>query len=282
LGLSAILLFASAMKLYSLTDPSRLLDRDGLLGSAMVVGAIATVEAALGLWLVIDGNSPLCRGAASAAFSVFFVVALGKALAGEAECGCFGPLRVSPWWTSLLDAAAVLSLLATGRSVGVFRRGLSFAQVRRGIAKFAICLGVATVLAVATSFVVRAEATDHAGIHEYDDMTIVDPGEWSNGTRLPLLSEIDVGEQLARGQWTVLLVHYDCPTCLAVLDRLRDGQMSTARKVAILEVPPLGPIPPMEACLMGRLSPDRDWFVPTPTRIELNDGLVISVKREME
>jgi hypothetical protein len=270
------------MKMYSLTDPVHLVNHEGVLSSQYAVAAIAAVEMALGLWLAIDGKSPVCWGAATAAFLLFLVVALGKAFSGETDCGCFGTLHISPWWTSILDAFALTLLLITGKTAGMFREALSLSRVRRSIIMFSACLAVAAILAAGMSFVATAQPTERAGIHQYDDMTVVDPGEWPGGTPFPLLADIDVGDQLAQGQWTVLLVHHDCPSCLAILDRVQENEMPTVGSLAVVEVPPLGQMSPAGECLMGRLAPDRDWFVPTPTRIDLNDGLVTAVESDLD
>jgi uncharacterized membrane protein len=49
--------------------------------------------------------------AALTCFSAFALVAMGKGLAGEASCHCFGRWEVNPFWTATMDVAIVVSLL---------------------------------------------------------------------------------------------------------------------------------------------------------------------------
>ncbi len=44
-------------------------------------------------------------------FGLFACVSLYKGLSGEASCGCFGQVEISPWWTLTMDLAAVAALL---------------------------------------------------------------------------------------------------------------------------------------------------------------------------
>jgi hypothetical protein len=45
------------------------------------------------------------------AFSGFAAVALHQGLSGAESCGCFGPVRLSPWYSFGLDIAAAGALL---------------------------------------------------------------------------------------------------------------------------------------------------------------------------
>jgi hypothetical protein len=71
-------------------------------------------EIVLGLWLLSGLGKRLSWLTAVACFSVFSAVALYKGLLGEASCGCFGSVRVNPWYTFLFDVAAVAALVITG------------------------------------------------------------------------------------------------------------------------------------------------------------------------
>ncbi len=63
-----------------------------------------------GLVAAVGPDPRGCRWAALAAFIAFFGASTSKALAGEATCGCFGRVAISPRWTASLDFAAILAL----------------------------------------------------------------------------------------------------------------------------------------------------------------------------
>ncbi len=71
------------------------------------------LEALVGVWLV-SGFVP--RGAALAGgglFAALGVVSPYLGLIGQASCGCFGRVSVSPWLTLALDVACAAALLVT-------------------------------------------------------------------------------------------------------------------------------------------------------------------------
>ena len=86
------------------------------------------VEIAFGFWL-IGGLLPRTTWlAALGCFTVFCGVTLYKGIGGQASCGCFGRISVSPWYTLTLDVIAVAALLwrrpaggNTGGSAGRWR-----------------------------------------------------------------------------------------------------------------------------------------------------------------
>ena len=54
-------------------------------------------------------------------FSSFAAYSFYLAMGRAASCGCFGPLRIHPWWTFSLDLAVILGLLFSVR-YGQLRR----------------------------------------------------------------------------------------------------------------------------------------------------------------
>ena len=282
LGVAAVLLFAASMKVFSLADPATALLNEGVLSSRLAIATIAAIEAAVGLWMVSGRTSALSWVAATMVFSVFLVVALQMAIAGEADCGCFGPIRVSPWWTALLDAAALASLLSTRRGTRIPKEGFSARSVGQGLVVFLVCLIVAVVPIAAVTYSASRELSPHPGIHDYEGLTLVNPDEWTKGMAFQLAEHIDIGDQLTQGEWTVLFVHHGCPECLELLDRTSRGELAVAGGLAVVEVPPFGQLPHLNKCLTGRLTNDRDWFVPTPLRLTLEDGRVATIERKRD
>jgi hypothetical protein len=75
-----------------------------------VILILADCELFLALWLFSGLHPRWSWGAALACFFGFFAVSLFRALGGERSCACFGPLELSPWLTTALDAGIVLLL----------------------------------------------------------------------------------------------------------------------------------------------------------------------------
>jgi hypothetical protein len=112
LALGALLVTAAVLKTHTLATAP--LVGTGLLASRWFVLAVAQVELLVAFWL-LAGIWPMSAWrSAIALFGVFGAVSLSKALAGEASCGCFGRVTVSPWLTTALNVGAVFALVGWG------------------------------------------------------------------------------------------------------------------------------------------------------------------------
>lgn len=108
------------------------------------------------------------------------------------------------------------------------------------------------------------------------------PEEWV-GRRCPLLPYTDIGEELSRGRWLVVLYHHDCPRCREVVplyeERARAAASNPAApRIAFVAVPPHGTplwqFAPHSSVLHGRLTESKEWYVATPAVLRLRDGVV--------
>jgi hypothetical protein len=110
IALALFLLAAAGLKAHGIaTDP---LAQDSLLVSPRVLVATIEIEVVLALWLLSGYGA---RGAWLASFGFFAILAsvsLYLGLVGQASCGCFGRITVSPWWTLALDMGVIASLVA--------------------------------------------------------------------------------------------------------------------------------------------------------------------------
>ncbi len=86
------------------------LAQDSFLASPRLQIATIQVEVLLGLWLLSGWAMRAARVVAIGFFGIMAAVSLYLALAGQASCGCFGRLTVSPWLTLALDVTAVAAL----------------------------------------------------------------------------------------------------------------------------------------------------------------------------
>lgn len=126
--LGLVLLTAAGFKAYALWgDPSPLL---GLFSSPRWQVLFIEAEVLLGLWL-LTGLAPLGAWfAASCLFTLMAGVSLYLALAGWTSCGCFGPLRVNPWYSFVGDLAALAALWKWGPRTASFRGLLARSGLR--------------------------------------------------------------------------------------------------------------------------------------------------------
>ncbi len=285
--LGLVLLTAAALKGYQLaTEP--VAETSLLTSRWFLIGAVE-FELFFGLWLWRGLYPRWTWPAALLCFSGFGCIALYKALSGEASCGCFGNVPVNPWYTFVLDVAAVGSLFGwrpkrgtSGASEFFSRAPLSAA----GVTAFWLALGIPAALAMASHS--AAIVTASGDIVGDSDFVILEPEEWI-GKRFPLLAYTDIGSELIQGDWVVILYHYDCPKCQKAIEKYdllsRELAVRGERsRVALIELPVYAPagdssITRTSRFVFGRLDAAKEWFVETPLVLELSKGMVSNVSK---
>ena len=233
----------------------------------MTIGSIA-FETILALWLIANLSPRVTRCIAIGSFALFAGVSFLRAFAGETSCGCFGSLQINPWWMALFDVAAVAALTVWGSKSHHVRRCSVSDLAILGTGLLVFILSIEYVLW-------------RVGLRQIasGDVVVVNPEDW-DGKRFPWISQIDVGNQLRNGEWTVLFFRHDCPKCHEELARYSGlvARHPTSR-VAAIEVPPFGSNPgryeQSSNMLFGRLNDDIRWFVKTPVRLNIRDGKVV-------
>lgn len=270
----AMLFVAAMLKSYELIDP-RWAVTEGTVTRGLNV-FFALFEVALATWLLSGVRQVAAWATASVLFSLFFVVALFKAVVGEADCGCFGAVAIPPWWTALFDLAAVVTLLSCRRFVLANR--CQGGSRRPSPTMFAIAIGIVVlVLPFATLLVAyqSSRVVVDAGWKEYSGLVILDPPAWE-GKSFPLDRFIDIGDQIVEGRWRVALIHHDCGTCRELMRRFRNN---VGEQAALIQIPPYGALSlPSSSVVKGHLTDTREWFVQTPVELVLEDGKVIAVR----
>jgi len=283
--LGALLLAAAGLKAHQLaTEP--VAERD-LLTSRTFLTVWVELELFLGAWFL----SGLFRRAAWAAamncFFLFAIVAAARAFAGETSCGCFGRIEVSPWYTLVLDSGALAALV-------LFRPDLrtpipaSHRRLRAGLVA-AIVLAAGVPAAILASRYEPAVLSSEGEIVGEESVVLLEPETWVEKP-CPILSYIDVGRELARGEWIVVLYHYDCPHCqerVPEFDRKAraEAELAGIARTAMVDLPPHAPpgrslLPPDSPCVRGLMSAERDWFVETPVTLVLKEGIVVGAAEE--
>lgn len=282
-----VLLLAAALKACQLaTEPTAEIS---LMTSRWFLVFSVEFELLLGLCLISGLFVRTVWLTTLSSFALFSCISLYKALSGEVSCGCFGSVQVNPWYTLCLDLAVVGALMRYrpalwGKEAGIDTRPASY---------YRVVFGMWLVVAVSAGWgMSRFEATtvsDDGMFLGDGEIVVLEPETWT-GNRFPLFAHIDRGEQLARKSWLVVLYHHDCPQCREVLPsyellaaaEANEGQPS----VALVEVPPFGPREGGDSSTSpvhrARLQDTKDWFVQTPTEIQLTDGIVTAVRGAKE
>lgn len=166
--------------------------------------AILQCEIFLGVWL-LSGYSRLAAWfLASIAFGVFAVVNFRSGWIGQASCGCFGAIAVSPWTAFGLDVGVVLLLGTLGRPAGLTQPAAVRDAARHALA---FAAGVGFILATWTFIAIWALGSTDAtlaflrGRRVFAYPSVVDFGAASFGD----MREASVTIQNMTGR-TVLLV----------------------------------------------------------------------------
>ncbi len=228
-------------------------------------------------------------------FSAFALVSLGKGMMGEASCGCFGRWQVNPFVTAAIDLGIVCSLLFWRPSKH------SIANIRQMIARATCVLVIWLSIGLPAGYTMasyRPAILSEAGkVVGAGQLVLLAPERWV-GKQFPLLSYIEdvpgtrgerpFREQLAEGDWLVVLYHHNCPKCQEQLPKYSDlaartALDPTAPHLALIEIPPYGDLdallPTANAgmCSFGRLSGEKRWLVETPVDLQLRSARVLSV-----
>jgi hypothetical protein len=283
LGLT--LIAASLLKFYaqiSTPPPPRAGDGVDLLESRWLIFGVSACEISVGLWLAVGLYPRLSRWAAVACFLAFLGVSLGKALAGEADCGCFGPLPVNPWITFGFDCAALAALLCSRPQERGYESPRFCLALRITPALSALGVLLAGVVLLAHMRPVRWDQRDSSWSAR--PLVSLDPDEWTDGP-LPILEQIDVGSKLRSGDWVLVFYRRGCESCRSELPKLlndlsHEGKTADGSHIAAIEVPsdggddPLSRVKPGCVAARGTLSSGPRWVVRTPLFLRLKAGVV--------
>jgi len=243
----------------------------------------AGVELALGMIVLSGACWRVARQLTILLFAAFAIYSMYLAMSGATSCGCFGNLRVHPWWTFLLDVTVVIGLIASIIADGAGDRSRAdreemqqsfLAPYRWKWIVFAIVLSGLTALQlvrhVNRSLAVGSNVTVTIG-----GLAVLDPERWI-GQKLPIAEYIDAN--LSNGELIAVLYRHDCLECQKALPRY-EKLASNGQQIALIELPPYqDPLPTESAFRNCRLKNDREWFAQTPVEIRLRDGIVTAVK----
>jgi peroxiredoxin len=113
-------------------------------------------------------------------------------------------------------------------------------------------------------------------------LVVLEPGNWT-GKTFVLQRYIDIGPQLAIGEWVVMLYHADCSECREAIPlyaklAARASAAASSPRFALVEMPEYGQLDEpadLSSCVRGKLSNQREWFATTPVVLRLSNGRVV-------
>jgi len=280
IALGLLLLSAAGLKGYQLaTSPT---PDTHLLNTRWFLILTVEYELMLGLWLLSGWRKRDAWLITLISFAVFACVTLYKAISGEASCGCFGQVEVNPWVTLVLDLSIVAALLIWRPTAKQTPRQAN-QQSKRLIATLALAALLGGPAGYLMANYTPAALADSGDIFGDSEFVVLEPETWV-GKRFPLLNYIDIGDQLAKGKWTVVLYRHDCPHCLEELPKYERlarelSNESNAPSVSLIEMPFYAtssndPVSANTMCLRGKLDDSREWFVQTPVSLSVDNGIV--------
>jgi hypothetical protein len=113
---------------------------------------------------------------------------------------------------------------------------------------------------------------------------VLEPQKWI-GARFPLLKYTDIGTELGRGHWKVLLIQPGCSDCEEAIRRMADASRRGVASPAEWVIISLSSAPLSDSTAtlnlgrrFGRLDAHHDWFAEVPVEIEMENAIVQSVK----
>lgn len=244
---------------------------------------IAAIQAELvvGLLLISGGWRRLAWPATFVLFAAFAAFSLYRALAGYESCGCFGPLKINPWWTLALDAG-ILTVLVAWRRELTLEPAQPAANRRRWFCAAAYpALSALTLALMVSSGPLQIDAA--TPLQDDGRLVILEPQTWV-GQPFPLSDHIAPHVDFSQGDWTVLLYHHDCPKCQEALPQYEELAASAASAhVLFVQMPPYAheAFYRPTAATHARLSDEREWFVQAPMEIRVSAGKVVDASGEL-
>ena len=247
-------------------------------------------ELFLGLWLISGALPEAARRVAIGCFSVFACYTFYEAFAGKTDCGCFGQVKVNPWFTVVLDVAVVLALVFLAKPAAKSAVAPSRWASRKWPVVAALGIGLAAGIASAMLRPKLAVAANGLATADSGKLVILEPHKWLRH-RLPVLAHIvsqrgnrPLGQQFATGNWIIVLYHAGCGECqqtIPVYEQLAQRETLPGKRahVAFIRVPSGAGISTRglfhsDLPLHATLDAGHQWFATTPIVVELRDGIV--------
>ncbi len=182
--LGLLLLAAAGLKLYGLQVSA--VPRGVWLYAPRVQVVVLLWEVVLGLWLV-SGRYPTGSWlAAVGTFTAFAGVSGYLGWVGQAECGCFGSVKASPWHALAVDVAALAGLALARPAFHPLREQPGRALLRGGATVLTFFAGAALLFGLLVGLGIWLFGSlDAALAHVRGERVSVRPGVVDLGSRVP-------------------------------------------------------------------------------------------------
>jgi hypothetical protein len=249
LGLAVLLLAAAGLKL---TDVF-LHTGNGNRPWHLVLGA---GEILLGLWLLSGRRREWSLCATAAVFFCFGIVTLRMIEHGATDCGCFGPLSLSPRTTYWIDITALLMALSALKVI-----------------RFRVLLPLILLPGVVLYFGTRSLAQP---LHPISKIGV--------GQSWPSEKAIECPADLSKGRWVVLIHGSDCVRCQSMAEDYareasRWGVQGKRTRLALLDADQSGsPANPSFPQIVRGSLLSAGLYDHTPILLLLDQGKVLRVE----
>jgi hypothetical protein len=276
--LIALLLTASAgLKAFSPADA--ISTAASLSAGHWAVVVLVQIELLIAMWLLTGCKLWWARWTGASLFLVFSAISFTLLLQGHGSCGCFGSVRLHPGIMIGIDVVAILAIVLAIRTP-------SPPSTRSRLTTLAPWAIGALMPALLATTVINSPST-MAGDTLIDDsvgLVILEPDTWI-GKPFPLEPHLVPSVHLSDGEVVLVVYHHDCPDCQKAIPRYlaaAEASPSPNRRFVLAEVPPVGDETHYSSLLHTSLSQDREWFVEAPVELLIKEGIVISVRRELD
>jgi hypothetical protein len=280
---AAVLLIAAIAKLTA----SKPVDAGAVPVLSWVSTILIPIELFIGLWLLSGAHLRTACGFGVLLFIAFAGFSFANIAKGATRCDCFGRSSFAPWISLTIDiiALAMLTLCAQLQAPSAPSRAIvqpNYVVPARMLVRYRT-----RITCLLAGFGVALATPAHVDLFNAKEHTIIlEPDMWV-GKSCPVLSRIDIGQELSHGPRTLIFYHHDCSICRDFLRRYKPpvagipAISSDRQTTTLVEMPPYGDsIVP--SCyteyLSARMSDDADWFMPTPLVVRLEDGIVTEVE----
>jgi hypothetical protein len=202
-------------------------------------------------------------------------------VAGFESCGCFGPLKVSPWLTLALDLNVSVIASWASQSIDTSSSALWRSPSVSVFGSVFLLLSLLSSALMVQGRPMEVQSESEL-IDTNGEFVLLKPESWIERP-FPLSAFIDPPINVNDGCWTIVLVHHDCPDCQALVAgyAMRESKhVADAGRTVVVEIPPYAASPMITGDVMrAQLSQKHNWFAQTPTQIRIQDGKVVSVSR---
>jgi len=233
-------------------------------GSLAFQAALVAGEGLLALWLLSGRHPRHAFKATALCFLLFGAASLFSFLQGKQSCGCFGHFKVNPGVTFVLDIAVCAVLL-----VALSKRTDWATSCQR----IFVALGAAVAMAGLLHILLQTGTTDEMA-------------KW-RGQPFQFASAIDIGPELLKGRWALLVYSSDCSRCKALV---RDYEWLAAEwekqangRVALLETADVSSdrqfASGLSPALPGHLEKGRTWPGSIPMLLLIKDSIIVDIRQ---